>query len=173
MSDRVRTSVLFSMFVLLAACGGGGGMATTKCADGMMSSTSCTSAQDQMCTASGKTPVAMCIGGQWSACTCGTGTTTGAVTTPAGTSTGTGAVSVCGNNKAEGDEQCDGPDLKQMTCATLGMGTAAAALKCNARCTFDTLMCFAGMNPTGGTGASQGGTGARTTGTAGSGGSGR
>ena len=93
--------------------------------------------------------------------------------TPA-TTTGTGAVSVCGNNKAEGDEQCDGADLKNMTCATLGMGTAAAALKCNARCTFDTLMCFAGgAKANGGTGAAQGGTGARTTGTAGSGGSGR
>ena len=149
-------------------------MATTKCADGMMSSTSCTSAQDQMCTASGKTPVAMCIGGQWSACTCGTGTTTGAaMMTPAGTTTGT-AVSVCGNGKAEGDEQCDGTDLKQMTCATLGMGAATAKLSCNTRCTFDTLMCFAGgTKANGGTGAAQGGTGARTTGTAGSGGSGR
>ena len=89
----------------------------------------------------------------------------------------------CGNGKAEGDEQCDGADLKGMTCMSLGMGAAGAILKCNSRCAFDMLMCFSGgATANGGTGA--GGTGARTTtsgaagstgsaGKAGSGGSGR
>lgn len=87
----------------------------------------------------------------------------------------TGVAAQCGNGTAEGDEQCDGTDLKGMTCATLGMGSASAMLKCNMRCTFDTLMCFAGgmSSASGGTGAAQGGTGARTMGMAGSGGSGR
>lgn len=82
------------------------------------------------------------------------------------------AASVCGNGVAEDQEQCDGQDLKGMTCATLGMGDASALLGCNSRCMFDTFMCFqGGTMSTGGTGA--GGTGARPMGgTAGSGGSG-
>jgi hypothetical protein len=80
----------------------------------------------------------------------------------------------CGNGKAEGDEQCDGSDLKGMNCMTLGMGSASSILKCNSRCAFDPIMCRTGTGTAnGGTGA--GGTGSRTTtgGTAGSGGSGR
>lgn len=92
------------------------------------------------------------------------------------------AVAVCGDGKAEGQEQCDGQDFKGMTCATLGMGNASAKLVCKPdRCVIDTIMCFSGgmMSGGAGTGAAAGGTGARTTGAmgamgaAGAGGSGR
>jgi hypothetical protein len=116
-------------------------------------------------------PMAACVGGKWGPCMC-TGAQTGAQTGAAGTMTGV-ATSSCGNGKAEGDEQCDSSDLKGMTCMTLGMGAANAVLKCNSRCMFDTLMCFAApTTANGGTGAAQGGSGARTTGSAGSGGTG-
>lgn len=52
------------------------------------------------------------------------------------------AASVCGDGRAEGAETCDGADLKGMTCTSLGMNPNGI-LKCNARCTLDTLMCFA------------------------------
>lgn len=100
-------------------------------------------------------------------------------TATSATATGTGSqaaaattAAVCGNGVREADEQCDGMDLGQMTCATLGMGSATAVLRCNARCMFDTFMCFNGTQgaPAGGTGA--GGTGAMTSGSAGSGGTG-
>lgn len=173
MSDRFRTSALFSVLLCLAACGGGGGTASNStCAEGMTSPVSCTSAADTMCTTVMKgQSVASCVGGKWGPCMC-MGAQTSAQTGAAGTMTATGTAS-CGNGKAEGDEQCDGSDLKGMTCATLNMGTASAVLKCNSRCMYDTLMCFAGnAMASGGTGAAQGGSGARTTGSAGSGGSG-
>jgi hypothetical protein len=142
----------------------------------MMSNVSCTSAANQACNA-----MAMCLKGQWGQCMCTNGATTGAATMTGAVMTATPAQ--CGNGKAEGDEQCDGMDLKGMTCATLGMGPATSMLKCNPRCMFDPILCLSGSaTANGGTGAAQGGSGARTmtsaTGTmtggkAGSGGSGR
>jgi hypothetical protein len=129
-----------------------------------------------MCTAGGGMPMAMCANGQWSTCSCVMGSTAAGGNNASGTATGAVTAAQCGNGKAEGDEQCDGTDLKGMTCATLGMGAATSMLKCNTRCAFDTLLCGqSGGMASGGTGAAQGGSGARTTtsGTAGSGGSGR
>jgi hypothetical protein len=171
MSDRVRTSVLFSALLCLAACGGGAGApSTSKCPEGMTDSARCTGQINPMCSAQ----VSVCVGGQWSTCGCQMASTTSPTTAAGGTTTGT-TPAVCGNGKAEADEACDGTDLKGMTCASLNMGSASAMLKCNTRCTFDTLMCFAGgAMASGGSGAAQGGTGAKaTTGSAGSGGSGR
>lgn len=130
-----------------------------------------------MCTSVMKgTPVALCTGGKWSACAC-TGAMTGAQTAATGTAAMTASTASCGNSKAEGDEQCDGSDLKGMTCMSLGMGAATSMLKCNSRCMFDTLMCVSASatKGTGGTGSAQGGSGAgtKTTGSAGSGGSGK
>jgi hypothetical protein len=176
MSDRVRTSALFLVLLCLAACGGGGGTSSSSCPEGMTSSSSCTSAADLMCTSVMKgTPVSLCSAGKWGPCTCAGGQTSGQ--SAAGGTAIIASTASCGNGKAEGEEQCDGSDLKGMTCMSLGMGSASAILKCNSRCAFDMLMCFSGgATATGGTGA--GGTGARamttttTTGRAGSGGTG-
>ena len=175
MSDRVRTSVLFSVLVLLAACGGGDGASTSKCPEGMSGPQNCAGKTDPACP--GSPLVAMCMGGQWSQCTCSgsTGTMSGGQTMTGAPGTPPAGTMTCGNNKAEGDELCDGTDLKGMTCAGVtGMASASGMLKCNDRCTFDMLLCLSGnaAAPSGGTGA--GGTGARTMGAAaGSGGSGR
>jgi hypothetical protein len=84
----------------------------------------------------------------------------------------TAPVAMCGNNKAEGAEPCDGMDLKSQTCASINPGSTGI-LKCNS-CKLDTLMCLsAAAMPMGGAGAAQGGSGARTMGSAGAGGSGR
>jgi hypothetical protein len=120
----------------------------------------------------------MCSGGQWSECACtSTGSTVGGQSTAGGTATGAPAVAICGNGKAEGDEQCDGEDFKGMTCATMGMGNPSAKLVCKAdRCVIDTIMCFSGGAMASGAGTGAGGTGARamgTAGAAGAGGSGR
>lgn len=82
-------------------------------------------------------------------------------------------MAMCGNNKAEGAEPCDGTDLKGQTCASINPGSTGM-LRCNS-CKLDTLMCLttAAAMPMGGAGAAQGGSGARTTGSAGAGGSGR
>jgi hypothetical protein len=90
---------------------------------------------------------------------------------------GTAGAAMCGNGKAEGDEQCDGADIKGATCAMM-MGNATGMLTCNSRCMLVTQMCFTSDMSGGGTGASsQGGSGARpmgsATGTAGAGGTGR
>lgn len=175
MSDRLRTSALFSVLALFAACGGGGGASTgNKCPDGMSGPQACVGKTDPACP--GAPLVALCAGGQWGQCTCSsTGTMSAGQSTAGATSTAQ-AVAICGNGKAEGDEQCDGQDFKGMTCATLGMGNASAKLVCKPdRCVIDTIMCFQGGGMmtmgTGGTGA--GGTGARAMGMAGSGGAGR
>jgi hypothetical protein len=172
MSDRVRTSVLFSVLALLAACGGGGGGAATgKCPEGMSSAQPCAGKADPACP--GAPLAAMCLGGQWGQCMCGgTGTMTGGQTM-SGAPTAP-AVAVCGDGKAEGGEQCDGQDFKGMTCATLGMGNASAQLVCKQdRCVIDTIMCFSGGMMASGAGTGAGGTGARMMGAAGAGGSGR
>ena len=167
MSYRVRTSVLFSVLVTLAACGGGGGTSNmAKCPEGMVSDQVCAGKADPACP--GAALVAMCAGGQWGQCACGATSMTGAQSMAGDTSAP--AVAICGNGVAEGDEQCDGSDFKGQTCATLGMGDANAQLVCKPdRCVIDTIMCFTstGSPGTGGTGA--GGTGAGATGAAGTG----
>lgn len=46
---------------------------------------------------------------------------------------------VCGNNKVEGSEQCDGADFAGKNCVLLGF--TGGALACNANCVFDTSGC--------------------------------
>jgi hypothetical protein len=67
--------------------------------------------------------------------------------------------SKCGNGIREGNEACDGTDLGGVTCQALGMGGPYGVLKCNPRCTFDTLMCFASASGAGGTGGGTAGSG--------------
>jgi hypothetical protein len=50
------------------------------------------------------------------------------------------ALTVCGNNKKESNEQCDGSDLGGQTCITKGF--AGGTLRCKSDCTFDTSGCF-------------------------------
>lgn len=50
-----------------------------------------------------------------------------------------GAVPVCGNNIKEEGEECDGTDLGDETCESLGLG--GGNLGCTASCTFDTNGC--------------------------------
>jgi hypothetical protein len=170
MSDRFRTSVLFSVLALVAACGGGSAPSATKCPEGMSGPQACMGKTDPACP--GAPLVALCMNGQWGQCACsGAGTMTGAQTM---TGAPQQAVAVCGNGKAEGDEQCDGEDFKGMTCATLGMGNASAKLMCKPdRCVIDTIMCFSAGPMSGGAGTGSGGTGATASGAAGAGGSGR
>jgi cysteine-rich repeat protein len=47
---------------------------------------------------------------------------------------------VCGNNKIEGDEECDGPDLgEKKTC--LDHGFKEGILQCSKECKYDTSLC--------------------------------
>jgi hypothetical protein len=48
-------------------------------------------------------------------------------------------ISVCGNNVKEGEEQCDGTDLDNASCVSLGFG--GGALSCGPSCEFDTSLC--------------------------------
>lgn len=52
------------------------------------------------------------------------------------------AVAVCGDGVAEGDEACDGADLRGQTCASLGLG-AGDGLVCGADCQLDGSACAA------------------------------
>lgn len=65
-----------------------------------------------------------------------TGTTLGPGST--GTPGSTGGP-VCGNDVQEGDEACDGTDLADQTCATLGF--PGGALMCDQACAFDFTSC--------------------------------
>jgi hypothetical protein len=49
------------------------------------------------------------------------------------------AAAICGNNVAEGVEQCDGTDLRGATCSSLGLG--AGTLACRSNCTYDASSC--------------------------------
>ena len=52
---------------------------------------------------------------------------------------------VCGNGKVEGAELCDGADLDNETCQTVGDGMyTAGTLRCNDHCTFDLTECTGG-----------------------------
>lgn len=50
------------------------------------------------------------------------------------------AVPVCGDGVAEGDEACDGADLRGQTCASLGLG-GGDGLVCTPECTLDGSSC--------------------------------
>lgn len=51
-------------------------------------------------------------------------------------------VSVCGNNTAEGGEDCDNSDLRGKSCTSLGY--ASGTLGCDISCSYDTTGCVAG-----------------------------
>jgi hypothetical protein len=62
----------------------------------------------------------------------------------------------CGNGVVEGNESCDGADLRGNTCSTVTMGTQPGGfLFCSPFCTFDTSACQGGG--TGGFGGGAGG----------------
>ncbi len=74
----------------------------------------------------------------------GTTTTDPGTTTTDDPTTGDGG---CGDGVVSPGEQCDGDDLQDLDCTSLGLGTGA--LGCDpVMCTFDTSMC---MNDSGGT----------------------
>src|SRR3989344_745725 len=54
-------------------------------------------------------------------------------------------ISVCGNNLAEGGEQCDGSALNGASCPSLGF--PSGSLSCTPACEFDTSSCTSGSNP--------------------------
>ncbi|HMJ12512.1 MAG TPA: hypothetical protein VK524_13905 [Polyangiaceae bacterium] len=56
---------------------------------------------------------------------------------------GTGGVggAVCGNGRIDGDEYCDGADLRSWTCRDAGAEFVGGTLKCDAACQFDTSEC--------------------------------
>ncbi len=56
------------------------------------------------------------------------GTCTGWVTTAC-------TAPFCGNNTAEGTEACDGSDLRNNSCTTIGQGFTGGSLACNSTCT--------------------------------------
>lgn len=49
-------------------------------------------------------------------------------------------LSICGNNIAEGSEDCDNTDVRGKTCAGLGYG--GGILTCDISCSFDTSNCI-------------------------------
>jgi hypothetical protein len=57
--------------------------------------------------------------------------------------TATVKISICGNNEAEGGEDCDGPDLAGNSCITLGFG-GGGELSCDLSCAFNTSECIPG-----------------------------
>jgi hypothetical protein len=55
---------------------------------------------------------------------------------------GGGSNARCGNGVAEGDELCDGKDLRSQTCNSATMGAmSGGTLACKANCTFDVGAC--------------------------------
>ena len=81
---------------------------------------------------------------------CAKGASTFDETAPSG---GSGApTSTCGNGAIDATEECDGKNLHDETCATLGMG--AGMLSCDpVTCSYDTSMCAnrpSGMGGAGG-----------------------
>ena len=63
----------------------------------------------------------------------------------------TAPATTCGNGIAEGDEPCDGLDLRNQTCATYGPN-ATAPLSCMANCILNTSACGGGAGGQGGAG---------------------
>ncbi len=49
-------------------------------------------------------------------------------------------ISVCGDGKIEGDENCEGDNLNNQTCESLGYGSGT--LTCDIACSFDTYGCL-------------------------------
>lgn len=85
---------------------------------------------DPTCLAAGGTAFAECEGGNWAkACFCIV--PPNSPTTPA----------VCGDGLIEPIEQCDGTELNQATCLSLGF-KGGGVLRCNlTTCLYDTQMC--------------------------------
>lgn len=72
---------------------------------------------------------------------------TGAATTISGSS-GDPLPGMCGNGVVDAGEQCDGLDLQNFTCDSLGL--SGNGLACDdTMCTFDTSMCMAGGGTSG------------------------
>lgn len=70
------------------------------------------------------------------------GTLTCAATCTFDTSACVGSGPICGNGIAEGLEECDGSDLRGMTCRLLGYWSAVTdPLRCKSDCTFDVSAC--------------------------------
>ncbi len=55
-------------------------------------------------------------------------------------------ISVCGNNIIEGGEDCEGVNLNNQTCETIGYGPGT--LSCDIACSFDTYNCSPAPTPT-------------------------
>lgn len=51
------------------------------------------------------------------------------------------AAATCGDNRAEGEEQCDGADLRGMNCISQVPGAVAGQLRCLSTCEYDTTRC--------------------------------
>lgn len=71
---------------------------------------------------------------------------TGPATTTGSSSTGP-AGPVCGDDLIEGDEECDGLELGEMTCPDVDPMFTGGTLGCDASCAFDTAMCSTAENP--------------------------
>ncbi len=91
------------------------------------------------CAGVGRLAISMCqADGTWATCLCQQGNALSA--------------SMCGNNvKDPGtQEQCDGPDLANATCASLLGASYGGSLFCTPGCILDTSMCIPGTAGTGG-----------------------
>jgi hypothetical protein len=55
---------------------------------------------------------------------------------------GGGGSGKCGDGVAQGDELCDGSDLRHQTCTSATMGAmSSGTLRCKTNCTFDVSAC--------------------------------
>lgn len=121
---------------------------------------------DMACKAAGGVAYAMCQNGAWpDRCQCVTPMMTSPITTQP-PSTPPVTVAICGDNQiTKPMESCDGQNLNNATCQTLGYN-GGGTLLCNpTACTYDTIMCRmtvgtssgAGMGGGAGSGAGRGG----------------
>ena len=134
----VRTALLLTP-LLLSACGDPdtSGSTTTSSQGGGGSSTTTTTTSSAGGGGSGAGGTGGVTGGTGGA-TGGTGGTGGATT---GGSAGAGGTTnpLCGNGAIDPGEDCDGADLGDATCVSIGY--PGGSLGCNATCHFDTGAC--------------------------------
>jgi hypothetical protein len=125
-------------------CGMPGAVEPCLCRDGRAGSRTCLPDGFYSECICGEAPE--CVSNQTAACVCDDGSSGSRVCLEDGywgeclcRGGGGEPSSVCGNDIAEGSEECDGIDLRGATCGTLGEGWGT--LYCLSSCRFDLTMC--------------------------------
>ena len=157
-----------SAMLVLAACGGdeSSGPQCMGSEVSMPGSANDPCPQDNpMCVAAGGKAFATCVDGQWSKkCECVT-MSSGAAGSPGTSTAPVSTAPICGDKVIAATEACEGTNLNNATCQSLGY-SGGGTLLCNpTTCTYDTIMCrmtvatTSGAGTSGGAGIGGGGTG--------------